>query len=194
MHGRGRRGGPFGAFGSGGFEFGAGFAGPGPRGRGRGRAGRGDVRAAIIALLVDEPRNGYQIIQEIDRRTDGLWRVSSGSVYPAISQLEDEGLIEPVGGGGRKLFTLTEAGRAHAAENAEHLARVWEEAVGGRDSRFEEMLRHRELIGQLAFAYKQVVDVGTAAQHDEARRVLVKARQSLYRILAADEDTPQDVA
>src|SRR5580692_3996041 len=94
---------------------------PGSRGRhhgeqrrrgdgfGRGRAGRGDVRAAVISLLSEEPRNGYQIIQEINERTGGLWRVSSGSVYPAISQLEDEGLIEPADGNGRKLFALTQA-------------------------------------------------------------------------------------
>jgi DNA-binding PadR family transcriptional regulator len=201
LRGHGRRGGPFGAwgpFGPGGpgegFGFGPdfGFGGPGPRGRGgrgRSRAGRGDVRTAIIALLAEEPRNGYQIIQEIEQRTGGAWRVSSGSVYPALSQLEDEGLIEPVGEGGRKLFTLTADGQAHATANAEQLARVWQDATGGPDSRFEEMLQHRELIGQLAMAYKQVTHVGTAAQREEARAVLVKARQALYKILASDEPT-----
>jgi DNA-binding PadR family transcriptional regulator len=197
-HGRGfRRGGPFGPdgpFGPGGpFGFGGPgpefFGGPGfgPRHRGRGRAGRGDVRAAIVALLAEEPRNGYQIIQEIEQRTDGVWRASSGSVYPALSQLEDEGLIEPVGEGGRKLFTLTDAGREHAERHADQLSRLWEDAVGGQGGRFEEFVRHRELVGQLFMAYKQVTQVGTAEQREEARAVLVKARQALYKILAADE-------
>jgi DNA-binding PadR family transcriptional regulator len=203
-HGRGFRRGPFGpegpfgpfAFGGPGPEF---FPGPGfgPRGRGRGRAGRGDVRAAIIALLAEEPRNGYQIIQDIEQRTDGVWRASSGSVYPALAQLEDEGLIEPVGEGGRKLFTLTDAGREHAERHADQLSRIWEDAVGGPGGRFEEFLQHRELVGQLFLAYKQVTQVGSAAQREEARAVLVKARQALYKILAADEPgdaTPEDAA
>jgi DNA-binding PadR family transcriptional regulator len=167
------------------FGFGPGpFGGPRGRGRGRGRAGRGDVRAAIISLLSEQPRNGYQIIQEINERTGGLWRVSSGSVYPAISQLEDEGLIEPTDGDGRKLFALTEAGQAHAAENSEHLARLWE--AGAEDSRFTEFLRYRELMGQLISATRQVNEVGTAAQREEAKQVLTKARQALYKILAAE--------
>ena len=174
------------------FGFGPGpFGGPRGRGRGRGRAGRGDVRAAIISLLSEQPRNGYQIIQEINERTGGLWRVSSGSIYPAIAQLEDEGLIEPTDGDGRKLFALTEAGRAHAEENAEHLARLWE--AGAEDSRFTEFLRYRELIGQLVAATRQVNEVGTAAQREEAKQVLTKARQALYKILAADiEDEPAE--
>jgi DNA-binding PadR family transcriptional regulator len=197
-HGRGGRGGgPFGAFGPGGEGFGPEFGfGPGPRGRGRGRsrAGRGDVRAAILALLAEEPRNGYQIIQEIEQRTGGVWRVSPGSVYPALSQLEDEGLIEPVGERGRKVFTLTAQGGTYAAANADQLARIWQDATGGIDPRFEETMRHREMIGQVAMAYGQVMQVGTAAQQEEARSVLVKARQALYKILAADEEPsgPQD--
>jgi len=183
---------PPGQFGFGGPEFweGPGF---GPRGhrRGRGRAGRGDVRAAIVTLLAEEPRNGYQIIQEIEQRTDGVWRASSGSVYPALAQLEDEGLIEPVGEGGRKLFTLTEAGRQHAEQNGEQLARIWEEAVGGPGARFEQFARDRELLGQLAMAYKQVAQVGSGTQREEARAILTKARQALYKILAAD-DEPSD--
>jgi len=165
-------------------DFGFGPMGPRERGRGRGRAGRGDVRAAIISLLSEEPRNGYQIIQEINERTGGRWRVSSGSVYPAISQLEDEGLIEPADGSGRRLFALTQAGREHAEQNAGHLAQLWE--AGAEDGRFGEFLQYRELIGQLAAATRQVGDVGTQAQREEARQVLIRARQSMYKLLAAD--------
>lgn len=170
------------------FDFGFG---PRGRGRGRGRAGRGDVRAAIISLLSEEPRNGYQIIQEINERSGGLWRASSGSVYPAIAQLEDEGLIEPTDGNGRKLFALTAAGREHAEQNAEHLRRLWQ--VGEQGARFGEFLRYRELIGQLAAAVRQVDEVGTPAQREQAKQVLVKARQSLYRILAAEADAQDAV-
>jgi DNA-binding PadR family transcriptional regulator len=174
----------------GGFGRDAGFSPAGDRRRGRSRAGRGDVRAAIISLLSEEQRNGYQIIQEINERTHGLWRVSSGSVYPAISQLEDEGLIEPTEGAGRRLFTLTGAGREYAGQHAEQLARLFE--VGGEDARLGDFLQYRELIGQLAAAARQVNDVGTLAQREEAKQVLIRARQSLYKLLAADE--PADPA
>ena len=156
-----------------------------PGTRRRGRAGRGDVRVAIISLLGEEPSNGYQIIQEIDERTGGQWRVSSGSVYPTMSQLEDEGLIEPTEGNGRKLFALTPAGRDYTEQNTEQFARLWEvstEGAGRGESQF------RELIGQLAAATRQVSDVGTQAQREEAKQVLARARQSLYRLLAADPD------
>src|SRR3954449_8942429 len=64
------------------------------RGGGRGPRGRrGGVRAAILALLVERPMHGYEMIQELDQRTGGVWRPSPGSVYPTLQLLEDEGLI-----------------------------------------------------------------------------------------------------
>src|ERR1700691_3802503 len=114
-HGHGRHGGghrqrgfgPGGGYG--GFPFG-GPGGGGPFGRGRGRkARRGDIRTAALLLLAEEPRNGYQIMQEVEERSDGVWRPSPGSAYPALQQLEDEGLIRSEKIDGRKLFQLTDA-------------------------------------------------------------------------------------
>jgi DNA-binding PadR family transcriptional regulator len=65
-------------------------------------AGRGNVRAAILALLAEEPRHGYAIMTELAERSGGLWRPSPGSVYPVLQQLQDEGLVsveEPDGRG-----------------------------------------------------------------------------------------------
>src|ERR1700750_360976 len=95
---RGRHGPPFGR---GGFPFGALLGGPGGFARGP-RARRGDVRAAALILLAEEPRNGYQLMQEIEQRSGGVWRPSPGSVYPALSQLEDEGLVKAIDHDGRK--------------------------------------------------------------------------------------------
>src|SRR5580700_4858448 len=102
---RGEFGGPFGA-GPFGFGRGGGPGGPGgPRGRGR-RARRGDIRTASLLLLAEEPRNGYQIMQEVQERSGGTWSPSPGSVYPALSQLEDEGLIATEEHDGRKAYVL----------------------------------------------------------------------------------------
>src|SRR5271156_3951262 len=98
----GMRGGPFGP---------PRFRGPGGRGP---RVRRGDVRAAILDLLAEgQAWNGYQIIQEIGERTQGVWRPSAGSGYPALQQLEDEGLIAAAAGEDRRGdYTLTDEGRA----------------------------------------------------------------------------------
>src|SRR5579862_5314173 len=94
----------------GGFPFGGGFGpGWGPRGGWR-KARRGDIRTAALLLLAEEPRNGYEIMQLVEERSEGGWRPSPGSVYPALSQLEDEGLIATGEQEGRKLYTLTDAG------------------------------------------------------------------------------------
>ncbi len=112
----GRHGGPHGGFPP---EFGPGFR-PDPRmgelfghGRGKGRggrAGRGDLRTAILLLLNEEPMHGYQLMTTIGERTDGHWTPSPGAIYPTISMLEDEGLIDITKEAGRKLATITEAG------------------------------------------------------------------------------------
>jgi DNA-binding PadR family transcriptional regulator len=152
------------------------------------RAKRGDVRAAALALLAEQPMNGYQIIQEIGERSGGVWRPSPGSIYPALQQLEDEGLIRAeAGDGGRRAYQLTDEGRAYAAAHSAELTAPWDVVAGSAGGVAIEM---RKLIGQVAMAAFQVVSAGTEAQAGQARQVLTDARKSLYRILAADEDEP----
>jgi DNA-binding PadR family transcriptional regulator len=69
------------------------------------------VRLALLLLLADEPRNGYGLMQAIEERSGGLWRPSPGSIYPTLSQLEDEGLIRAVAADSGKVYELTDAGR-----------------------------------------------------------------------------------
>ena len=88
--------------------------------RGR-RIRRGDVRAAILLLVEEEPRNGYQIMQELESRSGGVWRPSPGSVYPALQLLADEGLLKSEARDGGNVFELTDAGKAHVEENRERL-------------------------------------------------------------------------
>src|SRR3954469_1655439 len=88
------------------------------------RVRRGDVRVAILAVLADGPLNGYQVIQEIADRTDGAWRPSPGSVYPTISQLEDEGLVEGDDERGRRNLRLSDSGRSYLADHEAEVTAV----------------------------------------------------------------------
>ncbi len=209
-HGRGGwgRGGPFGpGFGGPGggafFPFGPG----GPRGGGRrgGRARRGDVRTAALLLLAEEPRNGYQIMQALEERSGGAWRPSPGSVYPALQQLEDEGLISTSEQDGRKRYELTEAGRTAVAERGEDAPAPWDELAGDVSQETWELLKTAREAGGALF---QVLQTGSEAQRREAQRIVANTRRDLYRLLAdgdpvepagtadadarADEDGPEN--
>jgi DNA-binding PadR family transcriptional regulator len=177
---------------------GFGHRGPGPAGfpfggfRGRGfgqrprRMGNGDVRGAILVLLSEHPMHGYQIIQEIGERSGGLWNPSPGSVYPALQQLEDEGLVRVEKTEGRKVAHLTEEGDAYVREHREELGAPWESAS---EDYGEDLLELRELMGQVATATMQVAQAGDSGQISEARRLLTDVRRQLYRVLAGDDTT-----
>jgi DNA-binding PadR family transcriptional regulator len=186
------RGGPFGdprQFKAMFFGPGGGF-GPGHHRGGRGgRARRGDVRAALLLLLEGQPQNGYQLIQEIERRTEGVWKPSPGSVYPALQQLEDEGLVQIVESEGKKAYELSAEGREYVAGKREELGNPFEAATGGMDEGVSDL---RGLMFQVGAAAMQVAAAGHT---DEARKILADTRRALYKILAEDDPgEPTDAA
>jgi DNA-binding PadR family transcriptional regulator len=185
--GRGRQKGPW--------EWHGGFGGPwggfwpgGPPGPPRGpKAGRGDVRAAILALLQEGPRNGYQIMSEIEERSEGAWRPSPGAVYPALSQLADEGLIEAEESGGRRTFRLTDEGRRYVESHPEAARAAWESMAhesGEVPGLFVQAAR-------LGGAIVQVAREGTPEQIHEAEALLEEARRTMYQILAGQAEGEQ---
>nr|WP_243727163.1 PadR family transcriptional regulator [Actinocrispum wychmicini] len=157
--------------------MGRGRGGPGHRGR------RGDVRAAILALLVERPMHGYEIIQEIGERSGGLWRPSPGSVYPNLQLLSDEGLVTSTGEGtgSRRAFELTEAGRTEAAKQE---TPPWEQVAGQFDPQDVEL---RTAITQLASAVQQVAQAATAGQKARTIETLNETRRVIYSILGSTE-------
>ncbi|MDQ2959491.1 MAG: PadR family transcriptional regulator [Candidatus Dormibacteraeota bacterium] len=170
--------GPRGFVPGGGFPGGRGF----PWGGGH-RAGRGDIRAAILALLSEEPMHGYQVIQELERRTGGRWRPSPGSVYPTLQQLEDEGLVRAVEPeAGRRAFELTDAGREEASASTG--PPPWEEVAGGDNDGSSTW----ELFRQVGGATWQVTRAGSPKQVTQAAEILRDARRRLYQLLAEDSE------
>jgi DNA-binding PadR family transcriptional regulator len=155
-----------------------------PFGGGRGRRRRGDVRTALLLLLAEEPRNGYQLMQAIEERSDGRWRPSPGSVYPSLAQLEDEGLIRSTEIDGAKAFEITDAGRQQVAERGDAPA-PWDDD-DDQDGNSARDLRGK--IGAIGVAVMQVAQAGNEEQIAKAIEILDGARRSLYRILAEDEE------
>ncbi|MCY0903328.1 PadR family transcriptional regulator [Arthrobacter sp. H14-L1] len=145
------------------------------------RAGRGEVRSAVLALLAERPMHGYQIIHEIEERTGGSWKPSAGSVYPTLQLLADEGLISAEESNGRKVYSLTEAGREEVA--GADASAPWNSTGPASGTGFAALPKAGV---ELAQAAAQVGRTGSPKQVQEAVKVLDEARRRLYSILAQD--------
>jgi DNA-binding PadR family transcriptional regulator len=145
------------------------------------------VRSAILALLREGPRNGYQIMSETEERSGGAWRPSPGAVYPALSQLADEGLIAGEESGGRRTFSLTEAGRQYVEQNPEMARGAWESAAQHDAWQVPGLFAEAARLGA---GIMQVTRTGTAEQIQAAERLLRQARRAVYRILADEAGEP----
>ncbi len=189
MH-RGEGPGGFGGPGPRGFGPPFGFGGPrgGFRGRHGGKARRGDIRTAALLLLAEEPRNGYAIMQEVEQRSSGVWRPSPGSVYPALAQLEDEGLIRAEEVEGRKQFAITDAGREQVNARPQDAPAPWDTLADGVSTEVQELFG---LMRQVGMAAVQLVQTATEKQLSEAKQVLTETRRAIYKILA-DGDESKD--
>jgi len=168
--------------------FGPGFGGHGFGGPGHGRgpwarAKRGDVRAAILLALSDEPMHGYQIMQQLEQRSGGAWRPSPGSVYPTLQLLEDQGLIKGEEAEGKRVFSLTESGAAEAAAVKERLG---DSPFGeGGEQNPRAALYHAVIA--LHGATRQVGMTGSADDVQKALAIVKDARKRLYELLAEAE-------
>jgi DNA-binding PadR family transcriptional regulator len=142
---------------------------------------RGDVRSALLIALLDGPGHGYELIQSLETKTEGRWRPSPGSVYPLLQLLADEGLVTAADVDGKRVFTITEAGRTHAEEKIASSGLPWEALDRGRGE------HHRGLhaaIRDLHLAAKQVALTGTTETVERATQILAQSRKDLYRLLA----------
>lgn len=142
------------------------------------------MRAAILMLLAEQPRHGYDLIRAIEDRSGGLWTPSPGSIYPTLQALEDEGLLTIDTVDGRRNASLTPEGLAWVDEHAEHHQGLFDSDGDG------------DIAGALR---AELLDLRHAAMHvarrldrgdlaEPALEILVRARKDLYRLLADDED------
>ena len=130
--------------------------------------------------------HGYQVIQELESRTQGRWRPSAGSVYPTLQLLEDEGLLSSEEVDGRRTYSLTDAGRAAADEHP----LATEDWLGADAEADRQNLANQ--LRSVAQAATQIQRIGTPEMQSAARDILVDARKRLYRLLADDEENAED--
>lgn len=148
----------------------------GPRGR---RMRRGEIRTAVLAVLAEGSRHGYDVIQALEEKSNGAWRPSPGSVYPTLQLLEDQGLATSAERDGKRVYELTEEGRSEAAERIEEAGGPpW---AGGDGSG-----GLRAAVMALGAAARQVGAAGSPTQVERAVAIITDARKQLYRLLAED--------
>jgi DNA-binding PadR family transcriptional regulator len=130
--------------------------------------------------------HGYEMMQELSERTQGLWRPSPGSLYPALQLLEDQGLVRSSSTDGRRQFTLTDEGRAELAKQPTVKA-PWETLMHGAD---QGDVALRVTMRHVMTAVRQVAEAGTPDQKVRAEKLLTELRRQMY-LLLAEETTPE---
>ena len=141
----------------------------------------GDMRLALIALIVEQPRHGYDLMTELENRSDGAYRPSPGSIYPRLQQLEDEGLIASSRREGKNVYTATATGRAVVEEEQESIEVMWQRAEEWGDwgpashPAAIEIARHVEIFARTAFIAVTKKDVDP----DTVRQIIERARQEI---------------
>jgi DNA-binding PadR family transcriptional regulator len=164
----------------------SGFSGPFGGGRigGGPRAKRGEIRQGILALLRERPHNGYQLMQELEHRSHGVWRPSPGSVYPTLQQLEDEGLVAGEEAGGGRTFSLTPRGETWIKNHPRRFAAPWAQFADATAGDYIALLDYLRSINMTA---RQLLQLGSPQQKKSASELLKATRRSLLQILADDE-------
>ncbi len=103
-----------------------------------GRPGRffeaGEVRLALLSLLADSAKHGYELMKALETRSGGLYRASAGAIYPTLQQLEDEGLVRSELRDGKRVYVMTPGGQAELAREPERVERIWTRASQWREN------------------------------------------------------------
>ncbi len=149
--------------------------------RGPNRVRRGDVQAAVLALLAEADMHGYQMIQELAERSGGVWRPGAGSIYPTLRQLQDQGLIRSRSEGSRRVFSITDYGRRTSAESGDTEPwKVYAEHQGAS-------VKLREASQSLLDALTLLDQTGNDADRERATAIVAETRRAVYLVLAGED-------
>jgi DNA-binding PadR family transcriptional regulator len=163
-------------------------------GGGRRRHRRGDIKYALLELLAEQPRHGYELIKELEQRYGGFYRPSPGTVYPTLQLLEDEGHLTSESVEGKRVYTITDSGRQlleeHRRQNPGDERGPHQH--GFRRGAGPELHQLRESGMGLVASVMQVARHGTPAQIQAVLKVLDSTRREIYAILSQNESEGQE--
>ena len=143
----------------------------------------GEVRLALLSLLGETPQHGYQLMRGLEERSGGTYRASPGTVYPTLSQLEDEGLVTSRAEDGKRIYRLSEAGRAELERKSEAVERIWRRAEdwgswnGIHDPAVAELIR--PAIRLMKNALRSISHSDDSRRVDSIREILGRAREEI---------------
>ncbi len=167
------RGGMASPFMGGGFPFG---------GRG-GRWGRffgpGEIRLALLSMLESGPKHGYELMKELDTKSGGIYKASAGAIYPALQQLEDEGLVTSDAAAGKRTYSLTDGGKAELQREADTVKKIWQRAEQAGDWGPWMGAEGAEVMRPAAELMKAALKAATRGSHDSPK--IAKIREILER-------------
>ena len=152
------------------------------RGGGR-RMRRGDIRTALLSGLTDGPAHGYELIGRLEEKSGGMWRPSPGSVYPTLQLFEDEGLVRCEERDGKRVYELTDAGRAEAAKRVEKYGETPWDSDADFATEFQGLMR---AAAHLMGAAKQIARSGDPPEMERAAAAIRATGKELYKILSED--------
>jgi len=153
-----------------------------PWGRG-GRWGRffgpGEIRLALLSMLESGPKHGYELMKELESKSGGIYKASAGAIYPALQQLEDEGMVTSDQAAGKRTYALTADGRAELQREAEAVKRIWHRAEQAGDWAPWIGMEGAEVMRPAAEVMKAALRAATRGSHDSGR--ITKLREILDR-------------
>jgi DNA-binding PadR family transcriptional regulator len=163
--------------------MGAPFIGGGfPWGRG-GRWGRffgpGEIRLALLSMLETGPKHGYELMKELETKSGGIYKASAGAIYPALQQLEDEGMVTSDQAAGKRTYSLTADGHAELQRDAEAVKKIWQRAEQAGDWAPWIGMEGAEVMRPASEVMKTALRAATKGSHDSAR--IAKIREILER-------------
>jgi DNA-binding PadR family transcriptional regulator len=145
------------------------------------RTRRGDIKFILLELLADRPNHGYNLIKEMEQRYGEFRRLSPGSVYPTLQMLDEGGYLTSEQVGGKRVYTITDAGKELLAERSSQSTPNGTPGVGNIPSEFSEL---RNSLTDLAAVVMQVTRSANTERMSQVRELLEQVKRDIYAMLA----------
>ena len=134
---------------------------------------------ALLSMLESGPKHGYELMKELENKSGGIYKASAGAIYPALQQLEDEGMVISDTAAGKRTYSLTSEGRAELQKEAETVKRIWQRAEQAGDWAPWMGMEGAEVMRPAAELMKTALKAATRGSHDSAK--IAKIREILAR-------------